>query len=314
MHTIHTFLRELAEDGRVFIGEADDYAEPGYAKASEDLPILFANWNSEPIVKTMHIRSGGIIIEESGGRLVEESSWVRWGVPFRTQRVYLGEDETMPRLSRLAERAGYTIEWEDEWLICECGKAFRTSGDCYGWTMYGAVYDGDYQCGDCILEDPEAYLESLEGDSSHAVTIDDLDLEEHGYKDINPEESFQNGWYGGQCANPGTMASSLREAGIERFIFRIDDVGQFDCRFSCFVHEDEYDAATELLFPDGEEDVSKTEGADPAVSLKAALEDASSKMAALPDGPGVKYARCRSDGTADVRLVSPEEFVNGIRD
>jgi len=312
MHTIHMVLNELMEHGMADLNMADDYAEPGYSKDS-DLPILFANWNSERIVETMHIRSGCIFIDEAKGYLAEESSWVRWGIPFRTQRVYMGEDNTMPRVAELAEKAGYTIEWSDEWLICDCGKAFRTSGDCYGWTMHGVIYNGDYACGDCILEDPTEYLEHLEGNPRAAVTIDSIDLEEAGYKDVNPDDTFENGLYGGQCANPTTIAKSLEAAEVERFIFRIDSVGQFDVRFSCFVHEDEYEAAVSTLFPDGKMDSGKTNGHDPATTMKAALQDASTKMSSL-SGPGVKYAKCKSDGTADVRMVSNEEFIDGIRD
>lgn len=36
------------------------------------------------------------------------------------------------------ERAGYAVEWSDEWTTCEdCGKAYRTSPDSYGWTPAG---------------------------------------------------------------------------------------------------------------------------------------------------------------------------------
>jgi hypothetical protein len=308
LRTIHSVIRGIFEAGQMDIRDADDYAEPGYSKDSEDLPILFANWNSQSIVETMHIRSGCIFIGESKGWLAEESSWVRWGVPFRTQRVYMGEDTTMPRLSELAEKAGYTIEWMDEWYVCDCGKAFRTTGDSYGWTMHGYIGDGEATCGDCVLEDPSGYLEELEGHARRAVTIEGVDLEAAGYKDVDPENSFQHGLYGGQCASPEKIAETLEAADVSRFVFRIDSVGQFDCRFSCFVHKDEHSAAVAALA------TGETDGPDPAAAMKAALQDATDKMSRLPDGPGVKYARCNPDGTADVRVVSPQEFINGIRD
>lgn len=310
MHTIHTVVTELLEHGD--INMASDYAEPGYSKTSEEHPILLANWNAQSIIETMHIRSGCIFIGEAQGYLAEESNRVGWGIPLRTQRVYLGKDATMERVGALAEKAGYSIEWSDQWDICgECDKVFRNTGDSYGWTMYGTYLDGVGDiCGDCIQEDPAEYLEHLEGNPRGAVTIDGIDLEAAGYKDINPEDSFQNGLYGGQCANPETIASSLHAADIFRFLFRIDSVGQFDVRFSCFIHEEEYDAALAAL---DFGDPSKTDGPDPATAMKAALQDASAKMSKL-DGPGIKYAKCNPDGTADVRLVSNEEFIDGIKD
>lgn len=33
------------------------------------------------------------------------------------------------------ERAGYSVEWSDEWIdCCECGGAVRTQSDGYDWT------------------------------------------------------------------------------------------------------------------------------------------------------------------------------------
>jgi hypothetical protein len=42
------------------------------------------------------------------------------------------------------------------------------------------------------------------------------------------------------------------------------------------------------------------------------LKDAAEKMGKL-SGTGIRYAECKEDGTADVRLMSQEEFVKGIR-
>ena len=55
-------------------------------------------------------------------------------------------------------------------------------------------------------------------------------------------------------------------------------------------------------------------GADPAEAMQRGLQDATAKMAKLPEGPGVRYASIQGDGTAKVRLVSPQEFVEGIKE
>jgi hypothetical protein len=39
--------------------------------------------------------------------------------------------------------------------------------------------------------------------------------------------------------DPHKVAKELRAKGISRFLFNIDDVGQFDSHWSVYVHEDE---------------------------------------------------------------------------
>ena len=87
-------------------------------------------------------------------------------------------------------------------------------------------------------------------------------------------------------------------------MFQIDSVGQFESRFSCWVHDDD--------MPEDELDLgsSETDGVDPAKMMAAGLKDASEKMSKL-SGEGVKVATCNADGTADVRLVSGEDFIAG---
>ncbi len=206
------------------------------------------------------------------------------------------------RLSTLAEACGASIEWCDEWTECtDCGKAVRTQADSYSWTRSYVEWSGDITCHECLEDDDhkrEFIEQELEGEPTKADTLD-WDLEGLGY--IRMDEDFQNGLYGGQSANPHKIASALRERGVERFVFQIDSVGQFDARFSCWLHEDEDMPALEE---------SETDGNDPAVAMKAALQDASLKMSSL-SGDGVKVATCNPDGTATVRMVSNEDFIAG---
>jgi hypothetical protein len=212
-------------------------------------------------------------------------------------------DDTIGRVARILERMGYELHWSDEWVICEeCGKCFRCQADSYGWQLYGVIDDGGCACAECI--DPADHLESLENKPRKALTIDSIDPSEFGYIRIN-DSDYENGLYGGQCDDPKKIADSLRAQGIHRFIFRIESVGQFDLNFSAWIHESE---SAKL---DSADIVSA--GPDPAVAMQNALKDASAKMAQLPDGKGIKYARCNADGTADVRIVSPDEFIQGIQ-
>ena len=54
-------------------------------------------------------------------------------------------------LDSILDRAGYTVEWSDEWTECsDCGKALRTSPDSYGWRpSYTVTSDGEVVCRVC---------------------------------------------------------------------------------------------------------------------------------------------------------------------
>lgn len=53
-------------------------------------------------------------------------------------------------LDTLLERAGYSIEWSDEWTTCEsCNGALRTQPDGYSWEP---SYKDDDTCGVLCLE------------------------------------------------------------------------------------------------------------------------------------------------------------------
>jgi len=210
------------------------------------------------------------------------------------------------KMEKLLETCGCAVEYSDEWYDCQqCYKLVRTSADCYSWTpSYVMLNECEPVCHEC-MEDEDMqrdYVESeLEGECSKADTIG-LDLEGLGYTRL--DEDFQNGWYGGQSADPHKIGEALNKREITRFVFQIDSVGQFESRFSCWVHDDD--------MPEDELDLSRseTDGVDPAKMMAAGLKDASEKMSKL-SGEGVKVATCNADGTADVRLVSEEDFIAG---
>lgn len=270
-------LNQVHEDGQVFINEAEDYAEPGYELTMPGVPILLANWNSE----------------------------TRWNRE-------TNESETisnlMPLLAKFAEEVNCSIEWSDEWVVCECQKAFRTSPDSYGWAMYGGVIADMHVCGDCIKEDPAEYFEEISGNPRMAITINGLNPENYGYVRIN-NDSFEYGLYGGQNASSDAIARTLVSAGITEFLFSVDSTGQFDMRFSVYVSEDDFHAAKAVL--DSGETTCEV---DPAESMAQGLKAATAAMSKLQDGDGVKVATVNAqDGTATARTVSREEFVNGVK-
>jgi hypothetical protein len=132
----------------------------------------------------------------------------------------------------ILERAGYGIQWSDEWTTCEdCGKALRTSPDCYGWQpSYALVNECSIVCIDCLNGDAESYLEGLEDNPRTALNIPRINPADWGY--VQLKDGFESGWHSGQTDNPVKIHAELIEAGHERILFRVDSVGQFDMRFS----------------------------------------------------------------------------------
>jgi hypothetical protein len=129
----------------------------------------------------------------------------------------------------ILERAGYELEWEDEWSTCgECGKAVRTSPDSYCWQpSYFFVNDCEILCVDCT--DKEEYLESIE-DNPRTALNDHIDPADYGY--VKLEGNFESGWHNGQTDDPKKIYARLHAAGHKRLLFNIDKSSQFYIVFS----------------------------------------------------------------------------------
>jgi len=270
---VFDLLREYAENKGYQIDFASEYAEPGYSNPESGI-IAFGDWNSRG----------------------------RWD---REQSKYISTDFTMPRIAKIFQKLGIEIEWEDEWTrCCECDKAVRTQPDSYGWTR--SYWEDDYgpTCNECVQGNPEPFIEWLVGNDSAANTLS-IDLSQHGY--VKLEGGFENGLHHGQNDDPCTIAKSLRKMGVERFIFEIDGVGQFDLNFSVWVHKEEMDKIEN--WDDAEK--KTVPGMSPAEICERGLREASQLLAKVPDGGGAIYAAIGEYVTG--RRVSPEEFINGIK-
>ena len=143
------------------------------------------------------------------------------------------------RLTDILERAGYAIEWSDEWSTCEdCEKAVRTSPDSYSWSPACAlIAECSIVCRNCLADNPTAYLEELNGNEHSCLTnalAQHIDVTEHGYEKYNPD-SFESGLHRGQNDNPREIAKALRAKGITDFIFVQDEQSQFYIKFSVYV-------------------------------------------------------------------------------
>lgn len=199
----------------------------------------------------------------------------------------------------LLERAGYTLDWCDAVSECSgCYKAIETQPTHYGWRpSYHTDEDGIW-CENCTVDAPEALLEDLRGNPHKALTLDGIDLHDHGY--VRVEREFENGWHPGQDDSPKAIAAALQARGIDDFIFTLDDVGQFDARFSVWVKREDAPAAAGV---EGKCDIP------PNVALDRAL-----KSIPAPTGEGIQYNRVQADGTVTTTYLTPEQFIEGVRE
>lgn len=130
-------------------------------------------------------------------------------------------------------------EWEDEWRACDvCGRYVRTSPNCYSWTPSYAAMDGELVCHECIKEDPSEYIKWLTNHPKRANTILDAQaLEAAEFRQF--ADGLENGLHEFQAASPAKIARWLRERGVDKYLFSIDDVGQFDTTFSVWIKRDQ---------------------------------------------------------------------------
>lgn len=122
MRTLRGILDDVISDGTWNIDYADGYAEPGYTEPRHG--VYLADWNNETRRGTDAERAAG-------------EHWPTVST-FRS------------RFADLLERAGYAVEWSDEWYVCECGQAMRTVADSYDWAPSYTVRDGEFICAECV--------------------------------------------------------------------------------------------------------------------------------------------------------------------
>ena len=214
------------------------------------------------------------------------------------------DGSTLPsRIQDLFEAMGIETEWSDEWTECsECYGLIRTEPDSYHWVPEYTYIDG-YVCHACLKKDPEGYLSSLESCPESANTVKDIDPSEYGYVKFN-DGSYRTG-YSGASPSPSTIAEYMGSRAVDRYLFHIDSVGQFDCEWSVYVHRDEIH-----LFEDDP-------GADePTEYIKSLAEMAMSSGLSeeieefVNKYVGASTVRCSSSGTS--LAFSNEELIKAV--
>ncbi len=200
------------------------------------------------------------------------------------------------------EKLGIDLEWNDEWKsCCECGKLVRTQENSYGWKRSYYMNDDGVVCHQCVRKNPKNYLKYLQGNNRDCLTID-LDLKKYGY--VLLEDGFENGLHGGQTADPKVIAASLKKQNVKNFIFRLDEKGQFDIKFSVYIHKDEISKLNKEEY----DCANKSCQVDPLELMKRGLASASLEMGKL--NGRIKVATIVGD-KAIARVVSPKDFANG---
>lgn len=133
-------------------------------------------------------------------------------------------------LDSILEKAGYAIEWSDEWSNCgDCGKAVRTSPDSYSYQPhYVILNECELVCLDCV--DWPAYLESIE-DDPHACCVAECNPAEHGYTRLSDKHEYENGFHPGQTDDPAKILKALQDTGRSGIVFRLSETSQFYVRF-----------------------------------------------------------------------------------
>ncbi|KKL06557.1 hypothetical protein LCGC14_2594850 [marine sediment metagenome] len=192
-------ILDIAEKQNLYIQIVDGCVEPGY----DDKSVVLGDWNNRETYD-------------------------------RDRRTVLTVNNTPPRLAALFKKLGFAVEWDDEWITCGgCQKAIRCQPDSYSWTQYWYEDGCELYCFDCVLEDPDDYIDYLNGHSGRCYMLDALDLTKYGYE--LHSDDYENGWHPGQNADPKEIAEQLKKEGITDFIFKLDGKGQFGINFSVWV-------------------------------------------------------------------------------
>lgn len=256
-------------------------------------------------IEEIHLCSEGYAEPGYDGNVVALGNWNELREYDNQNNTCKTIDNTPSRLAAVLEKIGVEIEWEDEWNVCcECGRLVRKEPDSYSWQRSYVESDEGAVCMECL--DPEDHLVDLEGQEDRANTIRKINPAKYGY--ILLKDDYESGWHRGQDASPKKIAEVLRNKfGVERFLFNVDNVGQFDMSFSVYVHESEIHLVDKEKFM-GED----TDGPSNSEALKRGLQQASVEIAKL-EGEGIKYAEISGD-KVEARLISPEDFVEkGIK-
>ena len=125
--------------------------------------------------------------------------------------------------------------FSDDYRLCDyCGSVVRNSPDSYSWRPNYIQIEGEIICRDCVNDDIlQEYVESMSNNFKLAVftrLIDDDTMERLGYEKVSGDHEAGIGEW---CHDdPLVLYEEAQAARPGVYVFKIDDVGQFDVGFS----------------------------------------------------------------------------------
>ena len=201
----------------------------------------------------------------------------------------------------------YDVEvgFSDEYDYCyNCSTIIRFSPDSYCWTPPLQLSDGPYICTSCA-DSGDYDDEVLDEYKNQQLSIpDSVNLNRLGLVKIN-DDSYENGLHYGMDDSPVPVIDKLNSQDIDVW-FKVHP-SQFYCEFDVYVKEEDADKAKQILAG-----VDTYQGFSNAHNLNMCL----SQVALSPvTEQGIQYTKCDvSTGTVTTKTVSPEEFIDGIKD
>jgi len=220
--------------------------------------------------------------------------------PFRD--IYYSIDDIMEISD--GNRDNVYLGFTDEYTLCDkCCGIIRTSPDSYHWVPNYVDTGWEYICEECVKSDPEILFDSVMNKLKSLPDVG-IDIEEHGWVKVN-DDSLQNGMHEGMADDPEEVLDAMQENGIN-IIFDVHP-SQFYVEFDVYVKEENLDKAKEIFYNTAYELPYEE---SPAYLMQKGLKEATIKMGELSDSK-IKYASVNADGTADVKSVSAEDFING---
>jgi hypothetical protein len=135
------------------------------------------------------------------------------------------------------ERRGFALEWSDEWVQTDAGKAYRCQRNSYGWRQSFVIFDDCTIIGhDEIKNDPslqDEYVEKyLLNNPKRACTFD-LDFAAMGFTQFNG--TFESGWHPGQNDDPKEVLKRIQaELPNHDVVFSLDSSSQFDIAWTAW--------------------------------------------------------------------------------
>ena len=138
-------------------------------------------------------------------------------------------------------------EWDDTTARCYCGKLITTIPTHWGWQPKYVFMDKDacYLCQDCALEAADEVIEQAMNNERIALWSWFLGaLQERGWvcleDDANACARFETGFHAGQTDDPVKVKAHVQQTLPDHdLVFVINDVGQFDMRWSVHIKRKE---------------------------------------------------------------------------